>query len=76
VAGWVRTTGCEQYDLPDRCRNNPIGVKGAGESGTVGATPTVINAIVDALRARGVKDVPMPATPLRVWQAMQGAMTG
>ena len=46
---------------------------GAGESGTVGAPPTVINAIVDALRDRGVTDVPMPATPLRVWQAIQGA---
>jgi aerobic carbon-monoxide dehydrogenase large subunit len=48
-------------------------VKGAGESGTVGAPPTVINAIVDALADRGVSDVPMPATPLHVWQAMQGA---
>ena len=46
-------------------------MKGAGESGTVGAPPTVINAIVDALRDHGVTDVPMPATPLRVWQAMQ-----
>jgi carbon-monoxide dehydrogenase large subunit len=64
----------ELHDLPDRCRSNPIGVKGAGESGTVGAPPTVINAIVDALRERGVTDVPMPATPLRVWQAMQGAV--
>ena len=44
----------ELHDLPDRCRSNPIGVKGAGESGTVGAPPTVINAIVDALRDRGV----------------------
>ena len=63
----------DMHELPDRCRSNPIGVKGAGESGTVGAPPTVINAIVDALRERGVTDVPMPATPLRVWQAMQGA---
>jgi aerobic carbon-monoxide dehydrogenase large subunit len=60
------------HDLPDHCRNNPIGVKGAGESGTVGAPPTVINAIVDALRDHGVRDVPMPATPARVWQAMRG----
>jgi carbon-monoxide dehydrogenase large subunit len=60
------------HDLPDRCRNNPIGVKGGGESGTVGAPPTVINAIVDALRDYGVRDVPMPATPARVWQAMCG----
>jgi carbon-monoxide dehydrogenase large subunit len=63
----------DMHELPDRCRSNPIGVKGAGESGTVGAPPTVINAIVDALRERGVTDVAMPATPLRVWQAMQGA---
>jgi carbon-monoxide dehydrogenase large subunit len=63
----------EMHDLPDRCRSNPIGVKGAGESGTVGAPPTVINAIVDALRSRGVTEVPMPATPLKVWQAMQAA---
>ncbi len=61
------------HELPDRCRSNPIGVKGAGESGTVGAPPTVINAIVDALRDRGVSDVEMPATPARVWQAMQQA---
>jgi carbon-monoxide dehydrogenase large subunit len=60
------------HDLPDRCRSNPIGVKGGGESGTVGAPPTVINAIVDALREHGVRDVPMPATPTRVWQALQG----
>jgi aerobic carbon-monoxide dehydrogenase large subunit len=66
----------EMHDLPDRCRSNPIGVKGAGESGTVGAPPTVINAIVDALRERGVTDVPMPATPLRVWQAMQTGGVG
>jgi aerobic carbon-monoxide dehydrogenase large subunit len=65
----------DMHELPDFCRNNPIGVKGAGESGTVGAPPTVINAIVDALRDYGIKDVPMPATPLRVWQAIQDART-
>jgi carbon-monoxide dehydrogenase large subunit len=59
------------HELPDRCRSNPIGVKGAGESGTVGAPPTVINAIVDALADYGVSDVEMPATAARVWQAMQ-----
>ena len=58
------------HELPDRCRSNPIGVKGAGESGTVGAPPTIINAIVDALKEFGVKDVEMPATPARVWRAM------
>ncbi len=53
--------------------NNPLGVKGAGEGGTTGAPPAVINAMVDALRAMGsknVRDVPMPATPERVWRAI------
>jgi carbon-monoxide dehydrogenase large subunit len=61
------------HELPDRCRSNPIGVKGAGESGTVAAPPTIINAIVDALREYGVRHVEMPATPARVWQTMRRA---
>jgi carbon-monoxide dehydrogenase large subunit len=59
----------EELSFP--CKSNPLGVKGAGESGTVGAPPAIINAIVDALQPFGVRDVEMPATPLRVWQAMQ-----
>jgi aerobic carbon-monoxide dehydrogenase large subunit len=51
------------------CPTNPMGMKGCGEAGAIGAPPAVINAITDAL---GVRDVPMPATPLAVWQAMQG----
>jgi len=53
--------------------NNPLGVKGAGEGGSTGAPPAVINAIVDALREFGVRDVQMPATPERVWRAMRRA---
>ena len=53
--------------------NNPLGVKGGGEGGTTGAPPAVINAVVDALRDFGVRDVPMPATPERVWRAMRGS---
>jgi carbon-monoxide dehydrogenase large subunit len=49
---------------------NPLGVKGVGEGGTIAATPTVINAILDALAPLGVTDVPMPATPERVWRAI------
>jgi carbon-monoxide dehydrogenase large subunit len=52
---------------------NPLGVKGVGEAGTIASTPAVINAIVDALRPFGVTDVRMPATPERVWRALQGA---
>jgi carbon-monoxide dehydrogenase large subunit len=49
---------------------NPLGVKGIGEAGTIGAAPAVINAIVDALSPYGVRDVPMPASPQRVWEAI------
>jgi carbon-monoxide dehydrogenase large subunit len=50
--------------------SNPLGIKGVGEGGTVASTPTVMNAIVDALAPLGVADVPMPATPERVWRAI------
>jgi carbon-monoxide dehydrogenase large subunit len=50
---------------------NPMGVKGVGEAGTIASTPAVVNAIIDALRQFGVRDVPMPCTPERVWRAIQ-----
>ncbi|MFM7534866.1 MAG: xanthine dehydrogenase family protein molybdopterin-binding subunit [Acidimicrobiales bacterium] len=49
---------------------NPLGVKGIGEAGTIGAAPAVINAIVDALSPFGVRDITMPASPQRVWEAI------
>jgi aerobic carbon-monoxide dehydrogenase large subunit len=52
---------------------NPLGAKGIGEAGTIAATPAVINAIVDALRPLGVDGIAMPATPQRVWAAIQEA---
>jgi len=52
---------------------NPLGVKGVAESGTIAAPPTIINAVLDALRPLGVKHLDMPATPLKVWQAIQAA---
>ncbi|HWM49386.1 MAG TPA: xanthine dehydrogenase family protein molybdopterin-binding subunit [Xanthobacteraceae bacterium] len=55
-----------------RCATNILGVKGAGEAGTIGAAPAVMNAIVDALwRAYRIRNVDMPATPARVWAAIQ-----
>ena len=51
---------------------NPLGVKGVGEAGTIASTPAVVNAVVDALRPYGVHDVPMPCTPHRVWQLVNG----
>ena len=50
---------------------NPLGAKGAGEAGTVGALPVVVNAVLDALRPLGVKDIEMPVTSERVWRAIQ-----
>jgi carbon-monoxide dehydrogenase large subunit len=55
--------------------SNPLGIKGVGEGGTVAATPTVMNAILEALAPLGVSDVPMPATPERVWRAIHRAST-
>src|SRR5438477_235767 len=51
--------------------SNPLGIKGVGEGGTVASTPTVMNAILDALASLGVTDVPMPATPERIWRAVR-----
>ncbi|HEX6320552.1 MAG TPA: xanthine dehydrogenase family protein molybdopterin-binding subunit [Burkholderiales bacterium] len=58
-------------DVP--AKTNPLGVKGVGEAGCVGAPPAVILAILDALRPLGVEHLDMPATPHRVWQAIKGA---
>jgi carbon-monoxide dehydrogenase large subunit len=50
---------------------NPLGVKGAGETGTIASTPAVVNAVVNALAPLGIRHVDMPLTPERVWRAMQ-----
>ena len=63
------------YDLGfngTRCTTNPLGVKGCGEAGTVGAFPAVTNAILDALAPLGISDFAGPATPERIWHAMWG----
>jgi carbon-monoxide dehydrogenase large subunit len=60
-------------DESQPCKINPLGAKGVGELGTVGGTPTVVNAIIDALRPLGVQHIDMPATPERVWQAIRHA---
>ncbi|BBL80370.1 carbon-monoxide dehydrogenase large subunit [Rubrobacter xylanophilus] len=53
--------------------SNPLGVKGVGEAGTIGSPPAVINAVIDALSHLGVTHIDMPASPARVWQAIQEA---
>ena len=55
------------------CTHNPIGAKGCGEAGAIGSPPAVINAVLDALAPLGVKNLDMPASPQRVWHAIQSA---
>lgn len=50
---------------------NPMGVKGVGEAGTIGATPAIVNAVVDALRPLGVRDIPMPLKRKRIWAPLE-----
>ena len=57
------------------CTTNPMGVKGAGEAGAIGSCPAVINALVDALAPLGIRHIDMPATPEKVWRAIQAAET-
>ena len=52
------------------CKTNPMGIKGAGEAGCVGAMPAVMNAVVDALATRGIRTFDMPASPNRIWHAL------
>ena len=68
-------------DLPDidfhtneiPCATNPLGVKGCGEAGTVGAMPAVVNAALDALAERGITDIDAPLTPMCIWEALERA---
>ncbi len=52
---------------------NPLGAKGCGETGTIGSTPAIVNAVIDALEPFGVTHLDMPLTPARVWAAIQAA---
>jgi carbon-monoxide dehydrogenase large subunit len=58
---------------PVPCTSNPLGAKGCGEAGCAGALPSVMNAVVDALREFGISHIDMPATPEKVWRAIQEA---
>jgi aerobic carbon-monoxide dehydrogenase large subunit len=63
----------ELADMATPTSYNPLGAKGIGEAGTIGATPAVQNAIIDALAHLGVRHIDMPASPQRVWQALRSA---
>lgn len=63
---------CET-DETQPCTHNPLGVKGCGESGTIGAPAAITSAMLDALRPLGIKDIAMPFTTEKVWQAIRSA---
>ncbi|MDB5404762.1 MAG: oxidoreductase molybdopterin-binding subunit, partial [Rhodopila sp.] len=63
--------GFESHPVP--ARTNSLGVKGCGEAGCAGSLPAVMNAVVDALAEFGIAHIDMPATPYRIWQAIQAA---
>jgi carbon-monoxide dehydrogenase large subunit len=65
------TFNLSMVEIP--CKTNPIGVKAVGEAGTIGAPAAVMNAVMDAIRPTGVTHLDMPATPLRVWEAIESA---
>ena len=70
-ADWMRGIRCAEHPVPTR--TNALGAKGVGESGTSGALPATMNAVLAALRPAGVRELDMPATPHRVWQALRAA---
>jgi len=53
------------------CTTNPLGIKGAGEAGAIGAPPAIINAVVNALSDYKIRHVDMPVTPNKLWRLMQ-----
>jgi carbon-monoxide dehydrogenase large subunit len=70
-AGDLSAIHCDSNPVPTK--TNPLGVKGAGEAGNVGALPAVANALVDALSPFGIRHIEMPATPERLWRALREA---
>ena len=68
-AGDVPPMSVEHHVIP--CTTNPLGAKGAGESGVAGSLPSAVNAVLDALTRRGVSHLDLPMTPQRVWSALR-----
>jgi carbon-monoxide dehydrogenase large subunit len=66
-----RTSSSISHPVP--AKTNPLGVKGCGEAGCAGSLTSIMNAVVDALSVYGIKHIDMPASPARVWQAIQNA---
>ena len=73
-----RADDCPSFEMGENVvptPTNPMGIKGAGEAGCVGAMPAVMNAVCDAMSTRGVRTFDMPASPNRIWQALNSSFT-
>ena len=70
-ADWIPNVQFAYQEIPSH--SNPLGIKGAGEAGTVGSAPALVNAVLDALSPRGVTNIDMPVTPLKIWELLQGS---
>lgn len=68
-ADWLPDVDFRYQEVPSP--RNPLGIKGAGEAGTVGAAPALVNAVLDALRPHGIEHVDMPLTPLKIWRLLE-----
>ena len=73
-ASWLPRLECDRTETPTPV--NPLGVKGVGETGTIAATPCVVNAVMDALSPLGIRHLDMPLWPERVWRATRQAKGG
>jgi carbon-monoxide dehydrogenase large subunit len=62
-----------EVDETEPCSHDPLGAKGCGEAGAIGAPAAIVGAVLDALRPLGVADIEMPLTPERVWRAIEAA---
>jgi carbon-monoxide dehydrogenase large subunit len=65
---------CQKMETPTKA--NPLGVKGVGEAGTIGATPAVVNAVLDALEPFGVRNLDMPLKPEKIWKVLRSNVPG
>jgi len=70
------TPDFEVHNHPVPAKTNPLGVKGCGEAGCAGSLTSIMNSVVDALSVYGIKHIDMPATPSRIWKAIQDAQAG
>ena len=70
-ADWIPPINFACREIPSP--RNALGVKGAGEAGTIGAAPAVVNAVINAVSDFGIQHLDMPLTPLRVWRAIRAA---